>query len=51
MLQTAVRGDQRLESCDFGAAQQFAIARAAPTHLGHRPGIVAGQRIAELSRE
>ena len=50
-FQTAVGGDQRLESCGFGATQQFTIACAAPTHLRHSPGIVIGQRLAELPRE
>lgn len=50
-LQTAVGGDQRLESCGFGAAQQFSVTCAAPTHLRHSPGIVTGQRQADLPRE
>ncbi len=50
-LQTAVGGDQGLESCGLGATEQFTIACAAPTHLRHGPGIVAGQRHAELPRQ
>lgn len=46
-LQVTIGGDQRVEPGTFGAAQQFTVACAAPPHLRHGAGIVAGQSLAE----